>query len=136
MHGPEDVHCVGNIRGNHCSRVCIRPHLRTAGANAPIGLKYDFSGIGAQEYLSNYAMLPIVVNRIIWSLTTLLHKKTTKSLDLERQGFCHMTWMYSPYMRSVSQMAAMLIGDPPTWACLQDVRRDRNGLLSETSYKL
>ncbi|KAJ0136489.1 Swainsonine transporter swnT [Fusarium oxysporum f. sp. albedinis] len=49
--------------------------------------------MGAQECLSNYAILPIVVNRIIWSLTTLLHKKTTKSLDLERQGFCHMIWM-------------------------------------------
>ncbi|WKT53642.1 hypothetical protein QSH57_004226 [Fusarium oxysporum f. sp. vasinfectum] len=92
--------------------------------------------MGAQECLSNYAMLPIVVNRIIWSLTTLLHRKTTKSLDLERQGFRHMIWMYSSYMRSVSQMAAMLLGDPPTWACLQDVRRDRNGLLSETSYQL
>lgn len=57
-------------------------------------------------------MLRIVMNRIIWSLTKLIHGQAPESLDLEHQTLCRMIWMCLPWTREVSLMAAILFGDP------------------------
>lgn len=78
----------------------------------PVGAKYDFGHMDGQRCLSNYAMLRVVLNRVIWSLTILLQGQAPVSLDEEHQRFCRMIWMCLPYTRATSLMAAILFGDP------------------------
>ena len=77
----------------------------------PVGTKYDFADVDALRCLSRYAMMRIVLNRIIWTLGALANEQDTEFLALEHLEFCRMIWMCLPYVRSVSLMAAIQFGD-------------------------
>ena len=80
--------------------------------DCPVGTKYGFSGMDANRCLNRYAMIRIVLNRVLHSVETILYGQADPSLAVAHENLCRQIWMCLPYVRNASLMAAILFADP------------------------